>query len=291
MKWYLPAKTFLLGEYAALSEGAAILLTTTPCFELSITKQQVLNEIHQDSPAGLWWRQQNTKKNLLWFDPYQGQGGLGASSAQFLGSYLAHCYLKKRKPTLVNMLEAYYSVSWSKIGLRPSGYDVIAQAHQACVYINKQKKIIQSNPWPFDDLSFLLIHTGSKLATHTHLQSTTLPCQTDILSAIVEEGQSAFTQVNSGLLVNCINRYHQTLSSLNLVMNHSLKLINELRELPDVLAIKGCGALGADVLLILTTCCNKSTLINKISNQNLQVLATEDNLTSHSSQSLLKNSF
>ena len=29
MKWQIPAKTFLLGEYAALAEASAILLTTT----------------------------------------------------------------------------------------------------------------------------------------------------------------------------------------------------------------------------------------------------------------------
>ncbi|MFI4919621.1 MAG: hypothetical protein ACHP65_08700 [Legionellales bacterium] len=300
MKWRIPAKTFLLGEYAALADKSAILLTTTPYFELSLTNQSGLDGIHPDSPAGLWWQQQNSismkdgnslvsgkditaaknsQQGLTWSDPYQGKGGLGASSAQFLGSYLAACHLREETPTLVNMLEAYYQVSWSKQGLRPSGYDVIAQSHQACVFINKQTKTIQSCPWPFSDLSFLLIHTGFKLATHKHLQDTTLTNQTDLLSAIVDEAQLAFTQANSTLLINSINNYHNKLTELNLVAEHSLALIKVLSALPEVLAIKGCGALGADVLLILTTSSNKPTLTEKLHAKNLLLLATEDHLT------------
>ena len=58
MKWFIPAKTFLLGEYAALAEASAIILTTTPCFELSLSSKKGLSGIHPKSPAGLWWQQQ-----------------------------------------------------------------------------------------------------------------------------------------------------------------------------------------------------------------------------------------
>ena len=50
--WSIPAKTFLVGEYAALKEQSAILLTTTPCFELRLTSQPGLHGIHPQSPAG-----------------------------------------------------------------------------------------------------------------------------------------------------------------------------------------------------------------------------------------------
>ncbi|BCA96369.1 hypothetical protein TUM19329_27300 [Legionella antarctica] len=280
MKWRIPAKTFLLGEYVAVTEASAIILTTTPYFELLLTDRKELVGIHSDSPAGIWWqRQKYSSKGLSWYDPYNGLGGLGASSAQFLASYLASSYIENKISDLNSMLQAYYQSSWSGAGLRPSGYDVIAQSQQGCVYINKQKKIIQSYDWPFKDLSFLLLHTGVKLATHHHLQSASLPHQLEELSLTVDEAKQAFEEINSKKLLDSINNYHHQLSELNLVALHSLELINRLRTFPEVLAIKGCGAMGADVLLVLTSGHNARSLSYKLKSQNWAILATEKNLT------------
>lgn len=276
MKWFIPAKTFLLGEYAAVAEASAIVLTTAPCFELSLTSEQSLKGIHPESPAGLWWHQQKTNKGLSWHDPYKGRGGLGASSAQFLASYLASCSLRNISPNIDHMLNAYYQVSWTGKGLRPSGYDVIAQSQHGCVYINKSNKIIQSYHWPFHDLSFFLIHTGVKLATHHHLQDTALPKQIDYLSKLVEDAKQAFEQINSLQLLDCIHQYHEKLAELNLVAEHSLKLIQQFKEYPEVLAIKGCGALGADILLLVTSQTHAPTLNDKLKASNHTILATEN---------------
>ncbi|CAM2800157.1 mevalonate kinase [Legionella steigerwaltii] len=288
MKWLIPAKTFLLGEYAALAEASALVVTTSPCFELTLTSQEKLSGIHPESPAGLWWLKQNSRQGLLWSDPYAGQGGLGASSAQFLASYLASCFLNNSIADMNQMLSAYYESSWSGKGLKPSGYDVIAQSQQGCVYINKQQKIIKPYSWPFQDLSFFLIHTGVKLATHHHLQDTTLPTQIDYLSFLVDEAQQAFEQVDSLKLIKTINDYHQKLAELNLVAEHSLKLINEFKKYPEILAIKGCGALGADVLLLVTSVDKAKTLADQLKLRHWTILATEKNLYLQMSQ--IKNS-
>ncbi|MGC1181331.1 hypothetical protein [Legionella sp.] len=277
MNWLIPAKTFLLGEYAALAEASALILTTTPCFKLSLTLEKDLFGIHPDSPAGLWWQQQGLDKGLVWEDPYAGRGGLGASSAQFLASYLASCFVQHKHPILDDMLSAYYQSSWTGKGLRPSGYDVIAQSQQGCVYINKKNKITQSYAWPFHDLSFFLLHTGIKLTTHHHLQESTLPQPIEYLSKLVDEAKQAFEQSNSQQLISSINRYHKQLVELNLVAHHSLMLIKQFKEYPEVLAIKGCGALGADVLLLMTSRTNAPSLSNKLKAEN-QILATENSL-------------
>jgi mevalonate kinase len=254
MKWQIPAKTFLLGEYSAIAEGSAIVLTTTPYFELTITKKTGTSTIHPESPAGIWWQSQNQPLNVLeWHDPYNGIGGLGASSAQFLASYLASCTLYKRTPSMENMLSAYYQCAWTGKGLRPSGYDVIAQSHQGCVFINRKKNCIQSYNWPFPNLAFFLIHTGVKLATHHHLQVRTLPSHIDDLSAISDDAHQAIVQKNDQQFVDSINKFHHKLKNLSLVAEHSLALIDYFKSYPEVLGIKGCGALGADVLLLLTT--------------------------------------
>ena len=282
-KWQIPAKTFLIGEYSALAENSAIVLTTTPYFELSLTQQEELSGIHEQSPAGLYWNQQrHTKNGLSWSDPYHGQGGLGASSAQFLACYLASCHLKEETPTLSNMLKAYYQCCWSGEGLKPSGYDVIAQSQKACVFINKQKKIIQSYTWPFTNLSFVLIRTGEKLKTHSHLQQTQLPNQIEILSAMVDEAKFAFDNADSELLITLINAYHQKLAELNLVAPHTLELLKKLTKYPEILAAKGCGAMGADIILLLCKSKNKPALIKKLASHNLLIVATEENLTCES---------
>lgn len=279
MKWLIPSKTFLLGEYAAVAEASAIILTTTPCFELSLTNKEGLEGIHPDSPAGIWWSQHGYKDHgLSWYDPYQACGGLGASSAQFVGSYLATCHLQKTTPKLNAMLEVYYQICWSGKGLRPSGYDVIAQSQYACVFINKQSNTVQSYSWPFKDLSFLLLHTGRKLATHHHLQDSSLPTEIDYLSTIADQAKEAFEQVNSKKLINAINEYHQKLTELSLVAKHSLELINSLKTNPEILAIKGCGALGADILLIITSINDVEALRDKLISNNWSILASQENL-------------
>lgn len=289
MKWTIPAKTFLLGEYAAVAEASALIVTTTPCFELSLNDTRQLNGIHPESPAGLWWAtQQLTSHGLSWVDPYQGQGGLGASSAQYLASYLACCHLRQSPPSLKEMLKGYYESSWNGSGLRPSGYDVIAQSQSGCVFINKSQQQIQTYDWLFDDLSFFLIHTGIKLATHHHLQEATLPQQLEELSALVDRAQTAFIDSDSNVLVTCINKYHQQLASLNLVAEHSLKFIEHFSTYPEILAIKGCGALGSDVLLLLSHRNNASYLKDKLLAEHWHIVATEENLN-QLNKNLIKN--
>lgn len=292
MKWNIPAKTFLLGEYAAVAEASAIILATTPLFELTLTDKKELQGIHPDSPAGLWWQQaQCAGKGLTWQDPYNGRGGLGASSAQFLGCYLATCHLQNITPTLNTMLSAYYQVAWNGGGLRPSGYDVIAQSQQGCVYVNKQSKIVQSYEWPFADLSFVILHTGKKLATHYHLQSTPLPNPDQIieLSAIVDAGKDAFEQQNSKKIIDCVNDYQQKLSALRLVAPHTVEAIATLKKNPEILAIKGCGALGADTILLITKQDVAASLRDKLIAEKWLIIATDKDLTAQDNTSLLNN--
>jgi mevalonate kinase len=279
MKWFIPAKTFLLGEYSAIAGASAIVLTTTPYFELSLTSKKDLVGIHPKSPAGIWWHQQAINKGLSWYDPYMEQGGLGASSAQFLASYWASCSEQQKQPILSHLLNAYYQISWTGTGLKPSGYDLIAQSQQGCVYINKNNRIIQSYNWPFQDLSFFLIHTGVKLATHRHLQVATLPEQIDYLSSLVDEAKQAFEHTNSQQLIKSVQLYHEQLAELNLVAEHSLKIIQELNQYPEVLTIKGCGALGADILILFSLKNDALALNTKLKAKNYTILANENAIT------------
>jgi len=284
IQWSIPAKTFLLGEYVAIIGGPAIVLTTAPCFELSLSQEPGLQGIHPESPAGLWWmRQDEMNMGLQWHDPYQGRGGMGASSAQFIGAYLATQYLKKTVPTQQDMLTAYLTCAWQGLGLRPSGYDVLAQTSRHCVYINHQNDVHQSSTWAFPDIAFILLHTGQKLATHHHLQTIALPNQLDQLVTIVESAKIALDSLNSLQMINAVNAYHQQLVHMNKVAEHSLQQIEELKKQPDVLAIKGCGAMGADVLLLLVPTQKLASFANYLKIEGWDVLATSDDLYAKSS--------
>lgn len=279
MIWHIPAKTFLLGEYAALAGGSAIVLTTTPCFELSLTSDEAIDKIHPLSPAGTFWAHQfHPEQNLAWYDPYGGRGGLGASSAQFLGAYLAHCHLLKIKPDCKQMLLAYYHCAWSGEGVKPSGYDVLAQSQHRCVYINQQHNILQSYGWPFKDIAFLLLHSGQKLATHEHLKFIVPPQSLDCLSATVNQAKLAFEQSNSQHLIQAINTYQHQLTELNLVAPRSLELIDSLRQRSSVLAAKGCGAMGADVLLLIVSFEYLKVIKTQFSAEGWVILASNEEL-------------
>ncbi|WP_229776915.1 hypothetical protein, partial [Alicyclobacillus cellulosilyticus] len=122
MVWSIPAKTFLLGEYAVLANGPALILTTSPCFKISMVAESSLSGIHPESPAGKYWTNCKQAKGLSFYDPYHGLGGMGASSAQFIGAYLAS--LTDSEPVHVSsLLETYFNYAWNGKGLCPSGYD------------------------------------------------------------------------------------------------------------------------------------------------------------------------
>ncbi|TID96711.1 hypothetical protein DIZ66_18080, partial [Legionella pneumophila] len=84
--------------------------------------------------------------------------------------------------------------------------------------------------------------------------------------------------------------YAQKLTELNLVSQHSLSLIQSIKSYPETLAIKGCGALGADTLLIITDKRDLQSLKDKVQDQNWLILATEDNLTVRNNNSLFEKS-
>lgn len=288
MKWRIPAKTFLLGEYAAVVGAPAIILTTSPCFELSFADDERVDGIHPDSPAGQWWAHHRIpSQGLVWRDPYQGKGGLGASSAQFLSVYLASCRLLHVAPSHKALLDAYYQCAWRGEGLKPSGYDVLAQSQNRCVYINRQENLIKSYDWPFKDISFLLLHSGQKLATHYHLKNISLPNPISHLSTTVELAKAAFEQVNSEGLVRAVNTYQEQLANLHLMAPHSLEHIQAFKSQPEVLAAKGCGALGADVLLLIVPSNCLKSKVKSFRADGWTILATSDDL--YTGHSLMKN--
>lgn len=276
---HIPAKTFLVGEYAALKEKSAILLTTTPCFELRTTSLPGLHGIHPDSPAGRWWAHCDIRDyGLSWHDPYHGLGGMGASSAQFLAVYQACAQLQGHPVNQEVLLQDYWSLSLTQPGIRPSGYDLLAQSSQGCVYLNRQTETYENYPWPFSDLGFILVHSQQKVATHDHLKELVLTHATDQLSDLVEHAKTAFVKRSSYHLIESVKAYHQILCEQNWVATHTLACIKRLYQETDAVAIKGCGAMGSDVLLLLVKQTSMANQMRYLAQAGWQVLANSESL-------------
>lgn len=250
-KWRVPAKTFLIGEYAAIKQGPSIILTTKPCFELHLNEHGTgLENIHPDSPAGSWYHQQAPiKQGLHFIDPYNGQGGLGASTAQFISVYRAYHDIKQLNFSIETMLSDYFKHAYSGKGKKPSGHDLMAQSYSDCVAFDGNTRI--SFPWPFKDLGFTLIRTGNKLATHEHLSNLHTNIDYQTLSNLSLTAIKAFQTRDTKLLLNSINDFAQSLQLQNLVAEPTQHLLTQLKQHPSILAAKGCGAMGADFIIAL----------------------------------------
>lgn len=246
-----PSKTFLLGEYLALQAGPCFVITTQPQFRLCVQPGEfALKNIHPDSPAGRFIQDKLSQHavHFEFFDPYNGLGGFGASTAQFLAAYAF--WRAESDWDMSHLLETYLHYAYSGQGLAPSGADLIAQWQGGVTFFDK--KTMQAEPlaWPFKNLQFALLHTQQKLATHTHLQAIDT-INTDDLLAPVLEAKQAWQSAEAAHLINAVNDYQARLQSKGLTATHSLKHIAHCQSIPGVLAVKGCGAMGSDVILLL----------------------------------------
>lgn len=264
---YIPTKTFLIGEYAVLDGGPAILCASEPYFEMHIHKSPpAAPNFHPQSPAGKFLSAQKVLKThyqLDFKDPINGQGGLGASSAQFIGCYLANLYLHDGQttaltiPQIWTMLDNYLEFAWDGEGIAPSGADIAAQALGGLCLIDKQSKYLSSLAWPFPEIECVILPTGVKLATHQHLRQLQT-IATSNLSSIANTAFMAFMDSDAETFLSAINAYHDVLSHLDLVAAHSHSLIKKWQAHSACLAVKGCGALGADYIVCFFSSHDKS---------------------------------
>lgn len=255
----VPSKTFLLGEYAALHGEAAMVLTTAPRFKLKIVQQSKaalsIKGIHFASPAGkLLQRDEHFFEHygLDFVDAHRGLGGFGASSAQFVMTAVFKEFIRTQRKRLNEdeLLLDYNNLAWDGEGIAPSGVDLIAQMHGGICFFAKEKNQLKNFSWPFPDLGYGLIHTGNKLATHVHLKKFN-HFDTSELEKIVYEGLISLEKKDSESFIKAIKNYATLLQKKQLVANYTELLLKKISSCSDILAAKGCGALGSDVILII----------------------------------------
>lgn len=288
-----PSKTFLIGEYSALIAGPTIVVNTRPRFCLHViskdAEQHSINRgVKKHSPAGKFlhsYRKTFQQLNYEFRDPHTGHGGFGASSAQFLLFYGLKKWLQNpRRFNTKNidpnrLINDYIACAWDGSGLAPSGTDLLSQLYGNIVFYHRADQTLQRYHWTFQDIDFLLMRTGNKIPTHQHLK-TLHDFNSDNLQRLVLQAKLAFDKTDKNLLISSINDYADELQSLNLVSESTNELLATIKMQTPILAAKGCGALGADVILIIFARENFVIFDEWAQKNNLKIVATSANISS-----------
>lgn len=289
MRLSAPSKTFLFGEYGVLKNSPAVLLNTKPHFEIHITpsKEGMLVGVHPDSPAGRYYRVHNEffkHYNIVFEDPWMGAGGFGASSAQFAMLFAVRNLftgndLHAQKYDFLNQVRTTYrEIAAGRSGLPPSGADVLAQWVGGITHLNFTNQTVENLDWSFEKLSFVLIKTSSKIATHKHLETIE-----DVLDAeyalIAKRGMTALKNGDERNFILSVQAQFQLLSRNEFVAPETREHIGQIQDSNLTLASKGCGAMGADVIFTVLEKQNLQKFLNWCRERDLNAVATENDIT------------
>jgi hypothetical protein len=202
-------------------------------------------------------------------DPHEHKGGFGWSSAHFLFLYVLKLWIEKGKPQELpeipreQLLSTFLKYSWDGEGWAPSGLDILSQLEGGLLFLQSPRKIKDGelqpiefgdyhklSKWPFSEIQFCLIRTGNKIATHSHL-SNLQQIGTSVLAKIAYDAGTSLLDPHEENFITNINQFRDALREEDLVDPSSWSTQQDLMQRPEVLGIKGCGALGADVLLVV----------------------------------------
>lgn len=273
IRFSAPSKTFLAGEYAVLSGGPALVINSEPRFSL-IAKPGAgeRHGIHADSPAGKWISRQSALLgdwDLEFVDPHAGRGGFGASSAQFLFVHALATFLQisvSRAMEGLNMnalLEDYKSMAMEPA----SGADVLAQAAGGIARVAAGSA--SALAWPYADLDFAVIRTGKKINTHEHLAQLSL----EPLRALVAPATAVVEKFGSDEFLRTLQMFSLQLRELGLQAPETLALLSQIEAQPWCKVAKGCGALGADTVLVIFARKDKPEVFDFFSRCGLEIVA------------------
>lgn len=291
-----PGKTFLAGEYLALTGGSSLLFCSSPRFELHVKKIESKDHalrngecpFHQESPAGKLFERNKDfyqQYSYKFVDPYAGAGGWGASTAQFLTLYALRAYETESKRDgeryfdVKTLLQDYIQFSWNGEGLAPSGADLVAQFIGKLVWYDKAAGRMSALKWPFSSLNIALIQTGNKVPTHEHLKNMTSEKLQALapMQAVMNRMHEALSTENESQFIESVMNFRSCLKSSQLESESTSDLLESISKIDGVLAAKGCGALGADVVFVLTS--NLLALQSWSDRHSKKIVATDNSLS------------
>ncbi len=264
-----PGKVFLLGEYAVVAGKAAVVAAVGPRFELKRGGGAAGFPFAAGSPAGRLYARVLDEAGaagvaklsglpIQFSDPHSGKGGFGGSTAEFVLTYklLAETL---DWPDSKNRWEAawkLYRELTAGESLPPSGADLVAQWRGGVVLFDPED-LYCVDLWPIFDWTSVLVFSaaglpGRKVATHEHLAA--LKSLGDVLVENLEEvllaGVKGIREGNVMAFSQSLTAYADILwnSGLENAQAHADRLA--LSQVPDVLGVKGAGAMLSDALVV-----------------------------------------
>ncbi len=256
----IPIKTFLMGEYLALSSGPSLVVATQPEFRFDFYVGSFEDTMSLQSPAGLYYQKVKDQIGTVRIDmndPLSGRGGFGASTAQFLALWLYVRATTKKSAT--DLTPAMAVECWQEyrslfpVGQEPSGADLLNQMCGGLTIWNPEIREVQRMEWPFGDMAVQLYKTPFKIKTHEHLATldkASLPLSA--LKNVMDAALKAVQEKNSSAFLRQSCLYTEVLDQAGLQAKETIDLLMKISEHPDVFSARGCGALGADVIAVYT---------------------------------------
>ncbi len=274
MSFFIPGKTFLVGEYSVLVGGAALGLATKPCFEVSLESRSPF-QFHPDSPAGRYLKLQGLQSSVQISDPYKENGingGFGKSTAEFLAAAKDDLHSKE----FTQVRQIYLDLHKDEV-VKPSGVDLAFQYFgQVCLAEVTQNRY-SSFHWPFANLEFFVVATGLKVATHQHLTQLDLATISH-LPKYSDDVIQEFKVKDDVKFISSMKEWSRILKAAGLTHSNSMQLEEVLLRDSKILAVKACGALGADVILVFCQVEDRLAIRDSLINKKLKVLASSKDL-------------
>lgn len=282
IKFSLGSKTFLFGEYAVLWGGKSILLCTKPFFEGSFFKGKGdLKKILPQGPLKKYIEKNKAHfkdHDLDFYDPHEGRGGWGRSSAEFLLFFIwknklfsEDLIVQKKKELFLSFKEEFEN----KKGFSPSGGDILCQLLGGVLSFQKDPFEVNKKTWPFPQKSFFIVATGNKTKTHEHLENLEVRSQDDILKSSFKCHESFEKGKEEDFICNLKN-FGETLEKEGLLSKKSLEIKKEYESLKGVECVKACGAMGMDTLILLLDRKNEEEIERKLKDKKVFFVKKED---------------
>ena len=201
---------------------------------------------------------------LLWHNPYGEKGGLGFSSAQFNILYAYKHIMEQDSLDDVKPFDIWRSFRSLKFeGCMPSGADVIGQWIGGLGIFEQDPLSVETLSFHLPDLEILVLRAGKNFYTYSYLRELKLKDLTK-LKAIAHEACEALKDKKEERFLQAINSYRDELINLEYVADKSLKLLEKLKNLPEVKACKSCGAMGSETLIVFYNKEDEEVLKQKI---------------------------
>jgi len=293
----VPGKAFLAGEYLVLRQPLAAILAVEPRFKLTWKKNRnsvtaPKSPFHPASPAGLLWQKAVGPHLSKWlgyeahfFDPHQGQGGWGGSTAEYLLVWALGQHLRGESPVvtvrLAELIREQYRREFrdhNPEGELPSGADLAAQLLGQILWMNSN---LQPAAWNWPQVGFYLAKTPFKIETHQHLAELASFSVTDLAKAF-QQIEAAVSHRRPEEFLDGIRTWSRVQGALGLVAPETQEILNTLASLGPFVAAKGCGALGADVIAVFEAKGPghaEGSVAKMLDQSNCRVMATENSLS------------